>query len=313
MAGGADGLQFEEGEGMKLNAEAHCQPDAQRDGMHILSLGAGVQSSTLALMAAHGEVTGYPHLTAAVFADTQDEPQSVYKWLDWLEAEIQRCPHPFPVHRVTKGRLSKEAVKMRTTKDGRDYTRTVVPFFTVQPDGSTGKVMGRFCTVDYKVKPVLSHVRQIAGIKRGQKEVGVVQWIGISLDEIQRMKESREPWAKNAWPLIDMRMKRSDCKEWMKRKGYPEPPRSSCVYCPFHNNDEWRRLKTEEPEEFQKAVEFERRLQGSKESVDDIAGTPFLHRSMKPLDEIDFRNDIDRGQGVLDFGFNNECEGMCGV
>ncbi len=58
--------------------------------IHILSLGAGVQSSTLALMAAAGEVSPMP--TAAIFADTQDEPASVYKWLDWLEKQL-----PFPV------------------------------------------------------------------------------------------------------------------------------------------------------------------------------------------------------------------------
>jgi hypothetical protein len=49
---------------------------------HYLSLGAGVQSSTLALMAAHGEITPMP--VAAIFADTQAEPASVYRWLDWL-------------------------------------------------------------------------------------------------------------------------------------------------------------------------------------------------------------------------------------
>ena len=50
---------------------------------HVLSLGAGVQSSTLALMAAAGEVTPMPD--AAIFADTQAEPAGVYRWLDWLE------------------------------------------------------------------------------------------------------------------------------------------------------------------------------------------------------------------------------------
>ena len=43
--------------------------------IHVLSLGAGVQSSTLALMAAAGEVTPMP--TAAIFADTQAEPARV--------------------------------------------------------------------------------------------------------------------------------------------------------------------------------------------------------------------------------------------
>jgi len=58
---------------------------------HVISLGAGVQSSTMALMAAHGEI--HPMPDCAVFADTQVEPQSVYRWLDWLEKQL-----PFPVH-----------------------------------------------------------------------------------------------------------------------------------------------------------------------------------------------------------------------
>ena len=63
---------------------------------HIISLGAGVQSSTMALMAAHGEITPMPD--CAIFADTQWEPRGVYQWLSWLETQL-----PFPVHRVTAG------------------------------------------------------------------------------------------------------------------------------------------------------------------------------------------------------------------
>ena len=55
----------------------------------ICSLGAGVQSSTLVLMAARGELTPMPD--AAIFADTGAEPEGVYTWLDELEKEI-----PFP-------------------------------------------------------------------------------------------------------------------------------------------------------------------------------------------------------------------------
>ena len=47
-----------------------------------VSLGAGVQSSAMALMAAAGEISPMPR--AAIFADTQAEPDSVYRWLDWL-------------------------------------------------------------------------------------------------------------------------------------------------------------------------------------------------------------------------------------
>ena len=55
----------------------------------ILSLGAGVQSTTLALMAARGDLSpGFPQPMAAVFADTGWEPASVYRHLRWLIAAI---------------------------------------------------------------------------------------------------------------------------------------------------------------------------------------------------------------------------------
>lgn len=119
--------------------------------MRILSLGAGVQSSTLALMAAHGEIEPVQH---AIFADTQAEPQSVYNWLDWLEQEIARCPHPFPVHRVTKGSLTDAALRMRESKKGRLFTKTDIPFFTKSESGSLGKIRNRACTADYKIDPI---------------------------------------------------------------------------------------------------------------------------------------------------------------
>ena len=278
---------------------------------HVLSLGAGVQSSTLALMAANGMVQGYPQLTAAVFADTQDEPASVYKWLDWLEAEIARCPFPFPVHRVTKGRLIDGSLKTHIRKrDGSKSSSVNIPLFVKNADGSQGRITHRNCTIDYKIKPVTRELRKIAGIKRGQKEIGVVQWIGISLDEVRRMKDGREPWAENCWPLIDMRMNRNECKMWMKTQGYPEPPRSACVYCPFHNNHEWRRLKKDEPEAFALAVDVEKRLQQAKNRGSNMDATPYLHRSCVPLDQVDLSTEEDHGQ--LDL-WTNECEGMCGL
>jgi len=170
----------------------------------ILSLGAGVQSSALALMAATGWTT--ERLDAAVFADTQAEPASVYKWLDWLEAEIARSPHPYPVHRVTKGSLTKVALTLRQHSDGVNrWSKSVIPCYTLEPDGTKGH-MRRTCTHDWKVQPLIKAQRQIAGIKRGQKEMGVISWIGISVDEASRMKPSRVPWVEHFCPLVDSRM-----------------------------------------------------------------------------------------------------------
>ena len=280
------------------------------DPIHILSLGAGVQSSTLAIMAARGEVPGYPQLSGAIFADTQDEPASVYRWLDWLDSEIQSSPHPFPVHRVTAGKLSERATFMRRTKDGRAYSRTDIPFYGMTAEGDKTKFMSRACTYDFKIAPILRKARELGGIKRGQKTVGVVQWIGISLDEVHRMKPSRDLWAECVWPLVDLGMRRGDCIAWMERNGYPKPPRSSCVFCPYHSDHEWRRLKTEEPEAFAAAAEFEKAVQAAKRNSDNIRSIPFLHKSCQPIETVDFSSEEDRGQLSL---FGNECTGMCGV
>lgn len=271
---------------------------------HYLSLGAGVQSSTLALMYATGELEPMPK--AAIFADTQAEPQSVYKWLDWLESQL-----PFPVHRVSKGSLQDNVLEMRITKDGRRFSKTDIPLFTLNENtGSKGAVPNRSCTIDYKIRQINKFLRKDVPIKRGEKEPKCVSIIGISMDEIRRMKPSRDPWVLCRWPLIEKRINRHRCITWMQERGYPTPPRSACVFCPYHSNAEWRRLQVEEPEEFQRAVQFEKDLQHAKAQSQNFRTKPFLHNSCKPLDEIDFRTDVERGQGLL---WDDECEGMCGI
>ena len=94
---------------------------------HVLSLGAGVQSSVLALMAAQEEITPMPDF--AVFADTQAEPPHVYEWLKWLETKL-----PFPVHYVTKGNLTEESLKVKIRKaDGGERVNNLIPFFGLIP------------------------------------------------------------------------------------------------------------------------------------------------------------------------------------
>ncbi len=273
--------------------------------IHILSLGAGVQSSTLALMAAKCEVGPMP--TAAIFADTRAEPASVYKWLDWLEGQL-----PFPVYRVTAGSLTSASLKRHTNKTtGKPYYANLIPAYAKNEDGTSG-LLGRTCTYRHKIVPIVKKSRELGKIKRGQKSVGVIQWIGISLDEVSRMKPSRDPWSLHRWPLIELEMSRHDCLRWMERNGYPAPPRSACVYCPFKSDAEWRLLKRDEPNEFIGAVNFERALQETHASVKTEGkrqSAPFLHNSMVPLDQIDFSEDTTQGN----LHFHNECEGMCGV
>ena len=259
---------------------------------NVISLGAGVQSSTLALMAEVGEITPKPDV--AIFADTIAEPASVYRWLDWLEKQLS-----FPVYRVTRGNLAEAALELRLSqKSGKVYLNTLIPLFLA---GETNGILWRKCTRDYKVEPILKEIKKFLAGSIG------TQWIGISTDEAHRMKDSPVKWLDNRYPLIEMGMSRSDCLRWMKNRGYPEPPRSACYFCPYHSDREWIRLKTEEPEEFQKAVEWERRCQAAARKNEVLRGVPFLHSSRVPLDQVTFNHE---NQRTL---FGNDCEGMCGV
>lgn len=260
--------------------------------MKIISLGAGVQSSTLFLMSCYGEIE---RADAAIFADTQDEPKSVYKYLEWLEDEGQKAG--IPVYRVTAGSLSQDTVDVI---EGRRKRAGMLPVFV--DSGDRGGMTMRQCTGDYKITPLRRKARELMK-EAGEEEIEM--WIGISTDEIQRMKESRVKYITHRWPLIEMRMDRNDCKQWFNSIGGRVPPRSACVYCPFHSNKEWARLKEEEPEAFQKAVEFDRKIRHHPK----LRGRAYLHASMKPIDEIEFE---DSTQGDL-FGFDSECEGMCGM
>jgi hypothetical protein len=123
------------------------------------------------------------------------------------------------------------------------------------------------------------------------------------------MKESRVDYIQNRWPLLEKRMHRRDCLDWMKDNGYPEPPRSACTFCPFHHNDEWRRLKEQEPSEFDRAVAFERQMHEAQRNQEVLRGVPYLHQSCVPLDQVDFTKS-DKGQ--MEF-LQEECEGMCGL
>lgn len=272
---------------------------------NVISLGAGVQSSAMALMASRGELLGI-EVDFAIFADTQDESRKVYEWLDWLEKQLS-----FPVYRVTKGKLSEKALEMRRTEDGRVFPKVSIPFHVLTSDGKRSMVTHRNCTSEFKIKPILKELRSRCGIKRGQKTPTVTSLIGISYDEMQRMKDSRDKWVVNRWPLVEMKFRRGDCVSWMRKNGYPEPPKSACVYCPFKSPSLFREMQIEDPESFQAAVEMEKETNLRRASSAVRQSKYFIHGSCKPLDQIDFRSDVERGQQLLDFG--DECDGMCGV
>ena len=271
----------------------------------VLSLGAGVQSTALALMAAKKAVSPMPEF--AIFADTQAEPQYVYDHLEYLIKVL-----PYPVEVVTAGSLTEKSLQERhRKKDGTSYMAKEIPLFGILPSGKITGALGRQCTSDFKIQPIIKYLRKKFNIKRGEKNPMVTQWLGISWDEVQRMKPSRVPFTVYEWPLIDLRMRRSHCEQWLLDNDFKIPPRSACYYCPFHSDVEWREIRNKAPEDFQKAIEFDKQIRAKFLKYDKMNMEVFLHRSCKPLDEVDFDSDTDKGQQVFDF--QSECEGMCGI
>jgi hypothetical protein len=91
--------------------------------IHIISLGAGVQSSAMALMAARGEITPMP--------------KAAVGWTGWRS----NCRFRF-----TEGDLFEDACRIRTSKTtGKFYTKHAIPAFIVSPDGKTAGLAMRQC------------------------------------------------------------------------------------------------------------------------------------------------------------------------
>jgi hypothetical protein len=244
--------------------------------VRVLSLGAGVQSTTLALLASEG-CTAVPD--CAVFADTGWEPKAVYEHLAALERHL-----PFPVYRVHS-----HAGKIQDSIGHGRYEP--IPWFI---EGAIGR---RQCTKVWKLYPIRRKVRELLG-GRTPKD-GCEMQIGISLDEAAyRCKDSTVQYIRNTWPLVDLRMNRGDCLAYLERKGWTNVPRSACCGCPYLSDENW--IARRQGPEWADTVKISHRL---------AATGQYMHRALKPIDEIDFRTWAEKGQPDL---FGNECEGMCG-
>ena len=260
----------------------------------IISLGAGVQSSTMFLMSCIGVL---PKVDAAIFSDTQGEPPDVYEHLQYL-TEIGK-KHSIPVYKVTKGDLLQDYLDFI---EGKRKRSTTIPFWTKDKNGNSTGLLPRQCTVDYKIMPTRKKSKEIMESKDAKE---IEMWIGISTDEIQRINESRVKYITHKYPLIDdLRFDRNQCIQWYNQNEFRKPPRSACYYCPFHSNSEWMRIKNKFFDLWEKSIEIDKQIR----NIPGMNNTAYLHRDRKPIDTVE----LDLYKDQIDL-FNNECLGMCGV
>ena len=146
---------------------------------HILNLGAGVQSTALFLLAREPDAKF--HFDLAIFADTGEEPDSVYKHLEHLRS----LGTPEIWVRST-GRLGDDLIHGRNSTGHRFVS---IPAFTKSAEGKVGMVR-RQCTAEYKINVVNKAIRrELLGLKPRQripKDTIIYQYFGISTDEAGR-------------------------------------------------------------------------------------------------------------------------------
>ena len=171
-----------------------------------------------------------------------------------------------------------------------------MPLYLKHADGTAG-ILNQQCSYNYKVRPA----------RREMKARGITSaevWLGITTDEIERVSPGDVKWARNRHPFIELALNRADCERWLRDHGYPMPPKSACVACPWTHDARWFDRRENHPEEWADAVAADRALR----RIPGIEAECFIHRSRVPLEEA-ILDPSDYGQGSL----MGECGGACFV
>ena len=262
--------------------------------LKVISLGMGVQSTAVYLMSS----MGYKLKRAdyAVFADPQAEHYKTYDMLKWL-LKWKKENNGIPIIVNKDYNILKDILNSRNSLGAKWIT---IPAF-----GEKGGMIMRQCTGEYKIRPVQRSVRRLHKLKPRQRMKPTEMWLGISTDEIERMKDSRMYNIKYFYPLIYHGISRTDCVNFFKENNFPVPIKSSCVFCPYHSNSFWKDVQKENGAAWKTSVKVDKtiRNQSQKGEEDKL----YIHNSCKPLEEIDF----DDKQLPLFEGF--DCEGHCGL
>ena len=266
--------------------------------MRVLSWGCGVQSTTLAVMSALGDL---PKLDAIINADTGWERALTYEmrdfYTDWLRAREVRV----------------EIVSAGNVRDDGAVNHIHIPFWT-----ANGGPLRRQCTMDFKIVPVKQCLRKLMGFDSSKpphpKPNSVEQWIGFSLDEWTRIKESRVKFITHSWPLVEKQITRQDCKDYLTSHGLPVPPKSACIGCPYRQASEWIIMRDTAPNEFAEAVAFDESNRHNPLAVrgDSTADELYVYKGGIALADADLEADAAREREREHFQMPLLCEsGYC--
>ena len=140
---------------------------------------------------------------------------------------------------------------------------------------------------------------QIRALMRSTPTVDLVTWMGFSLDERHRVKDT----AKRRFPLIELNMTTQDVLRVITEENLPIPPQSSCYMCPNKRNVEWRYIRDHYPDDWRAACALDTELRADDEAAYDLADDTtraakwpkgpgvWLHRDRVPLAQADLAAD----------------------
>ena len=260
---------------------------------YIFSTGGGVQSTACLVLAAQGKI---PYRTF-VFSNVGDKAESPA-----TIRYIKEIAKPYAVKHgiewVDVAWIDRQGRQRDLYDDLLEQQRSInIPAY--MPGGMPGN---RKCTEAFKIKPIAKWIKNNAPNCTLGK--------GISTDEPHRATPSRESDGySSAYPLIELGISRSDCLIIAKDAGLPQPPKSSCWFCPFKTTDQWVTMRREQNDLFEKAVELEKLLQKRREQ---LGKDPVYMSGIGGRKQVNLRDVIPEQLGLFGWEPKEGCEsGYC--
>ena len=241
----------------------------------VCSLGGGVASTTLFLMSLHGEIEN--PCSHAVFADTGAELETTHKTIHQLTEYAKDFGVPVHIVKSHLGVITENALKP-------DSKVGDIPFYTTNKDGNKTQLQ-KYCTNEFKTYPIWKWFRQEFGATYKNP---ITYWLGYTVNEIHRMKPAKVKYVVRRYPLIEYRVRRSDCYRYLEKYGFTQTSASACWCCPYRRDTEYG-IMTEG--EYQKAVDFEHAANQRGMITGEQTSELRIHRSLILLSEKPYLND----------------------
>ena len=189
----------------------------------VISLGGGVQSPVMPLMAnqslpstGSGGPSTVPRTAPSSPTPIGSRQASTPTW-NGSKANCAALPHV-----VDNGRSLREDVVKASANHSGSGNYVDIPVYL---KGSDGQGIGRRQRTDnYKIKPIRRKMRESLGLRRSQQVPtgsSAELWLSISTDEAIGVKDSRDWWIENRYPLIEVGMSRRDCADWWEARRAP--------------------------------------------------------------------------------------------